>query len=92
MAAAAEATDAGEDDLFGPDRRGDEVPDDLADPSTRSERIQALLRRAEADKAERDAAAAEKDKTALVPCESSRDMECDMKWCLMRRSSAIAAG
>jgi transposase len=64
MAAAAEATDAGEDDLFGPDRRGDEVPEDLTDPSTRSARIQALLRRAEADKAERGKAAAERDNAA----------------------------
>jgi transposase len=64
LAAAAEATDADEDDLFGPDRRGDEVPDDLVDPSTRAERIQTLLRRAEADQTERDTAAAGRDNAA----------------------------
>lgn len=40
-AAAAEhaAADAAEDALYGPDRRGDELPADLADPRTRAARI-----------------------------------------------------
>jgi hypothetical protein len=39
-------TDRREDELYG-DRRGDELPDDLADPRTRKHRIKELLERAE---------------------------------------------
>jgi len=39
--------DAREDELFG-DRRGDELPDELADPATRAAKIRELLRRAKA--------------------------------------------
>ena len=61
MAAAHAAADAAEDGLFGEGVRGDEVPGDLADPRTRGERIAAAL----ADlKAEREAAAAERDAQA----------------------------
>ncbi|WP_204903657.1 transposase [Mycobacterium riyadhense] len=44
-AAAAEhaAADAAEDALYGPDRRGDELPADLADPRTRAARIAEAL-------------------------------------------------
>jgi transposase len=44
-AAAAEhaATDAAEDDLYGPDRRGDELPEELVDPRSRAARIQQAL-------------------------------------------------
>lgn len=44
-AAAAEhaAADAAEDALYGPDRRGDELPPELADPSTRAARIAQAL-------------------------------------------------
>ena len=45
------ANDAAEDALFGPGARGDEVPPELADPRTRSERIAAALAGLEADRA-----------------------------------------
>jgi transposase len=49
--------DAAEDELYG-DRRGDELPDDLADPRTRPGRIRQLLDELEAERA---AAQAEHD-------------------------------
>jgi transposase len=44
-AAAAEhaATDAAEDDLYGPDRRGDELPEELIDPRSRAARIKQAI-------------------------------------------------
>jgi transposase len=52
-AAAAEhaATDAAEDALYGPDRRGDELPAELRDPSSRAARIAEALAQLQADKA-----------------------------------------
>ena len=47
--AEAEAVDAAEDDLYG-DARGDELPPELADPRTRSERIAAALAGLEAER------------------------------------------
>jgi transposase len=61
MAAAHAAADAAEDDLFGEGVRGDEVPAGLADPRTRGERIAAALAGL---RAEREAAAAERDAQA----------------------------
>jgi transposase len=45
-AAAAEhaATDAAEDALYGPDRRGDELPQELVDPRSRAARIAAAIK------------------------------------------------
>jgi transposase len=54
--AAHAATDAGEDELFGPGRRGDEVPEDAWSPRSREERIAAALRSL---REERDAAEAQ---------------------------------
>lgn len=56
-AAAAEhaATDADEDDLFGPESRGDEMPDDLAEPSARAARIDRALADLEQENARRAA-------------------------------------
>jgi transposase len=63
LAAEHAATDAAEDALFGPGRRGDELPPELADPRTRSERIAAALAELEAERQaaqdERDAQASE---------------------------------
>lgn len=42
-AAAHAATDAAEDDLYGPDRRGDELPEELIDPRSRAARIKGAL-------------------------------------------------
>jgi transposase len=53
----AAATDAREDELFG-DRRGDELPDDLADPAGRPARIRELL---EAARARREAIERERE-------------------------------
>jgi transposase len=54
-------TDAAEDELFGPGRRGDEVPPEAADPRTRDERIRKALAELEA---ERQAAEQGKDAQA----------------------------
>lgn len=52
-AAAAEhaATDAAEDDLYGHGVRGDEIPEDLADPSSRARRIAEAIAQLKADSA-----------------------------------------
>jgi transposase len=50
----AAAIDAAEDELYG-DKRGDELPDDLADPSTRPGRIRQLLDELEAERAQAQA-------------------------------------
>lgn len=63
-AAAAEhaATDAAEDELYGPGRRGDEVPAELADPRSRAARIAQAIKELKAQSAaggmDREAAAA----------------------------------
>jgi transposase len=56
-AAAAEhaVTDAAEDALYGTDRRGDEVPEELVDERSRAARIAQALEQLAADKAEREA-------------------------------------
>jgi transposase len=47
----AAATDAAEDELFGADRRGDELPEELLDPTTREARIKAAIAEVEAEQA-----------------------------------------
>lgn len=59
MLAEAEQVDAAEDDEFGPDRRGDEVPAELATRERRLAKMRAAKAALEADAAERAAAAAE---------------------------------
>jgi len=59
MLADAEATDAADDDEFGPDRRGDEVPAELATREGRLAKMRAAKAALEADAAERAAEAAE---------------------------------
>jgi len=54
MLADAERTDEAEDRLFG-DARGDELPDELADPRRRGPRLDAALRQLEAERAARGA-------------------------------------
>jgi transposase len=51
IVAEAAATDAAEDELFGADRRGDELPAELADPATREARIAAAIAEVEAEQA-----------------------------------------
>jgi transposase len=53
--AEAAATDAAEDAALGPDRRGDELPAELADPRSRLARLQEARRRLEATTAARQA-------------------------------------
>lgn len=48
--------DAEEDELYGPDRGGDELPDELADPTSRVARLAEAKRQLEAAQAERKAA------------------------------------
>jgi transposase len=55
------ATDAAEDELFGPGNRGDEVPEDAWSPRSRDERIAAALR---SMRDEREAAGAQRDAQA----------------------------
>lgn len=45
------ATDAAEDDLYGHGVRGDEIPEDLADPSSRARRIAEAIAQLKADSA-----------------------------------------
>lgn len=52
MLAEADTVDAGEDDLFG-ERRGDELPPELTDPTTRGARLDAALRQLDAAAATR---------------------------------------
>ena len=58
-------TDAAEDALFG-DARGDEVPAQVADPSTRDERIDAALASARAERERRERQRAEQDAERAV--------------------------
>lgn len=50
------AIDAAEDEALGPDRRGDELPPELADPRSRLARLREARRQLEADEAGRQAA------------------------------------
>lgn len=50
----AEATDAAEDERFGPDRRGDELPEELTRRQSRLERIRKAKAALEAEEAERE--------------------------------------
>ncbi len=61
------ATDAAEDELFGVDRRGDEVPPGAASPTSRDERIRQALAELEA---ERQATGAERDAQARACLEA----------------------
>jgi hypothetical protein len=71
-AAAAEhaATDAAEDALFGPDRRGDEVPEDLVDPRSRAGRIKEAIAQLKAD-----SAAGGDDRKALAERQRQRQQD-----------------
>jgi transposase len=60
IAAEAGAVDAAEDAEFGPDRSGDEVPSELADPRGRRARIAEILAELDAERAAEQAAAAER--------------------------------
>ena len=51
MLAEADSTDHQEDGLFGADRRGDELPEDLRDPKTRLARMKECMERLECDAA-----------------------------------------
>lgn len=51
----AERIDADEDALYGADRRGDELPPELADPDTRLQRLQEAKRRLDEEQAGREA-------------------------------------
>lgn len=59
MLAEAEAVDAAEDDEFGPDRRGDELPGELATRAGRLAKMRAAKAALEADAAQRAGEAAE---------------------------------
>ena len=76
-AAAAEhaAADAAEDDLFGPDDRGDRVPPDAVDPSSRATRIGAALADLQAEKDAEQAAAKAKGDAYLARRESGHSVQ-----------------
>ena len=88
MLSDAERVDAGEDDLFG-GRRGDELPDELADPSSRKARLDAALvelerarrergdaqRRASESRAAIEAAAAAKGQNVKGRAPAGREIE-----------------
>lgn len=71
-AAAAEhaATDAAEDELYGPDGRADEVPEDLVDPNSRAARIAEALAQLKAD-----SAAGGRDRQALTEQKRQRQQQ-----------------
>jgi transposase len=56
MLSEAQEKDAEEDKAFGPDKRGDEMPEDLRDRNSRINRLKACKGRLEQEKAEADAA------------------------------------
>jgi transposase len=60
----AAAVDAAEDELFGADRRGDELPPELADPSTVEGRLAAAIAELEAEQAAEAADNAERARVA----------------------------
>jgi transposase len=60
----AAATDAAEDELFGADRRGDELPAELADPNTVEARLAAAIAELEAEQASEAADNAEQARVA----------------------------
>jgi transposase len=73
----AAAVDAAEDALFGADRRGDELPDELADPATRKQRLRRAYRRLkeEREQAEAAAAAQTQAEAARPPGRAQREAE-----------------
>jgi transposase len=96
LAEAAEV-DAAEDAGFGPDRRGDELPPELADPTTRKARIAEALAQIEAEKAaeteaNRVASRIEHWQRRVDLSQRRYDetvAECQQRW--ERRSAAAAA-
>jgi Transposase DDE domain len=90
LAEAAEA-DAAEDEQFGPDRRGDELPPQLADPDTRAGVIRAALASIEAERAaERDAARAAERVTRARDGYEATLQRVEQTWA--RHAEAAAAG
>jgi hypothetical protein len=60
MLSEAAAKDAEEDNTFGPDKRGDEMPDDLRDRNSRISRLKACQERLEQEKAQAEKAQQDK--------------------------------
>ena len=78
LLAEAEAVDQAEDDEHGPDRRGDELPAELARRETRLVKLRAAKEQIEADAAEKAAAAArEKAEAAGEPAEQAEQAAAD---------------
>jgi hypothetical protein len=98
IAAEHAATDAAEDELFGPGRRGDELPPELADPRTRAERIAAALAGLEAERAAELAARDEQASAYLAKMaqdgrrpRGGRPAEADLAAAQLRLDQALAA-
>ena len=70
----ADRVDEEEDHLFGPDKRGDELPPELADATRRRERIEALLRDIERESAETAA-----EKQAKIEARQKEEKETGQK-------------
>ena len=68
----AAAVDAAEDEQYGPDRRGDELPPQLADPTGRAARIKAMLEDIAAER-ETESASSEQTRRATDRVERARD-------------------
>jgi transposase len=75
-AAAAEhaATDAAEDELYGPEGRGDALPEDLVDPSSRARRIAEALEQLKAENA-----AGGRDRKAVAEQKRQREQQRQVK-------------
>jgi hypothetical protein len=69
----AAALDAEEDERYGKGQRGDELPEELADPALRAERLKQAKRRLEADK--KVALAAEKEKRLKKIRKAQQELE-----------------
>jgi transposase len=69
------AADAADDDLFGPDDRGDQVPPDAVDPSSRAARIATALADLQAEKDAERAAAKAKGEAYLARRESGHSVQ-----------------
>ena len=70
--AEAAAVDAAEDEQYGPDRRGDELPPQLADPTGRPARIKQMLKDIAAER-DAEAAGSEPIRRAADRVERARD-------------------
>lgn len=79
MLSEAEAKDAEEDELYGPSRRGDELPEELKDPGKRLARLREAKERPERESAAEAAQQAERIEKRVEEEEKTGRKKCDRK-------------